>query len=31
MMNVGKLSYVRFLQLVLSAYEIITENNPDRK
>jgi len=30
-MNVGKLSYVRFLQLVLSAYEIITENNPDRK
>lgn len=30
-MNAGKLSYVSFIELFLSAYEIITENNPDRK
>lgn len=30
-MNAGKLSYVSFLQLVLSAYEIVTEYKPDRK
>jgi len=30
-MNAGKFNYVSFLQLVLSAYEIITENNADRK